>query len=195
MKIPRFWLLITTALMALSVSAAGAVERAPDVTGRWAGYFDSASNPGFRGAISIQIASQDGRRFAGEICLPPGPCTPVMGTISNSGEFTMTGRSSEVRSIEMHGSPFDAHAGVDSSIVGDYHIMRTGGSIDKGNVVVVHQAPESDVPANLAGMWGGQATPQGTAAARPVEVTFGIGRTGAITGSLAWATVDPRSGI
>src|SRR2546423_12901330 len=110
MKTSRFWLSITTALMALSVSAA---ERAQDVTGQWAGYFDSASNPGFRGALSIQIASQDGRRFAGEICLPPGQCTPVMGTISNSGEFTMTGRSSEVQSIEMHGSPFDSHTGVD----------------------------------------------------------------------------------
>ena len=187
------WLLTTTVLMTLSVSAT--VDRAQNVIGRWAGYFDSASNPGFKGALSIQISSQDGRRFAGEICLPPGPCTPVMGTISDSGVITMTGRSAQVRSIEMHGKPFDRNTGVDSSIVGDYHIVRSGGSIDRGNVAVVHQASDNDVPAHFAGMWGGQATPQGSAAALPVEVTFEIDRRGAITGSLAWATIDPRSSI
>lgn len=197
MKRSSVWLFAIAILMADSVTAAAAA--APNVTGRWAGYFDSFGarfgTAGVRGALSIQISSQDGRRFAGEICFSSASCTPVMGTVAESGEMTMTGRSAGVQSVEIHGSPFERSTAIVSTIVGRYSIMRTHGSLEQGNVVVVHQVSQDGPPADVAGMWGGHATPEGTAAARPVVTILETDRTGAITGSLGWVQADARSGM
>ena len=197
MKHSGVWLFATAVLMAHSVTAAGPVV--PNVTGQWSGYFDSVGNrfgtSGVRGALSSQISSQDGRRFAGEICFPSASCAPGMGTIAESGEITMTGRSSDVQNVEIHGSPFDRSTGIVSTIVGNYSIMRTPGTLERGNIVIVHHSSPDGPPADVAGMWGGQATPQGTAAARPVLAIVEADRTGAITGKFGWVQPDAQSEI
>ena len=185
------WLFVTAVLIFRSVATTGAP--APNVTGQWAGYFDSSGDrfgtSGVRGALSIQISSQDGRRFAGEVCFPPDPCTPVMGTIAESGEMTMTGGSSGLQHIEVHVSPFDGLAGL---VNGNYHGMRAG-ALDQGNIVLVHQSPGDGVPADVAGMWGGHATPLGTAAARPILAIIETDSTGAISGTFGWEQPEARS--
>ena len=193
MKSTGVLLLTTTVLMAYTVSAAGAADKAANVTGRWSGYFDRFDTRGVSGAVSILISSQDGRRLAGEICFPPAPCTPVAGTIAQSGEITMTGRSAEVQNIEVHGSPFDRRTGFVSTIVGDYHVARAEGADEQGRLFLVHQASEGGLAADVAGAWGGQGTPLGTAAARPVELILEVDRVGAITGRLAWETAEAQS--
>jgi len=185
--------LTATLLTAASMSAAAAVGQDPNVMGRWSGYFNVTGSRVDGGAVSIQISSQDHRRFAGEICFGAS-CTPVLGTIAASGEITLTGRGAGVQNVEMHGTPFGGRAGVVSAIVGDYHIAR-GANTQRGNVVIVHQAAGDGPAADVAGAWGGQATPQGIAAATPFEVMLEVGRAGAVTGNLGWATLDVRSPI
>ena len=189
MKRLGVWLFAIAVLMAHSMTASG--PDAADVTGRWSGFFDSFGDrfgtAGVRGALSIQITSQDGRRFAGEVCFPPNPCTPLMGTIAASGQMTMTGQN-----VEIHGSPYDRSTNV-STIVGNYNIMRAPGALEQGNVVIVHQSSQGVPAADVAGMWGGHATPLGTAAARPILAIIETDLTGAITGTFGWEQPEARS--
>lgn len=190
----RIWLCTAAAVITLSVSEYAAADR-QDVTGRWAGYFDSAPNSASRGPLSISVSFQAGRRFSGEVCFPPDPCAPVMGTVSESGEFNITGRSSQVRNIELHARPLEGHGRGDRAVVGAYRTVRAGGSIDQGNFAVVHQAAEDGVPTDLAAVWGGYATPRGTVAARPVQATLDVDQTGAMKGTLGWSTVTARAAV
>ena len=180
------WFFSAAVLFIHSISAAtGAADRAPDLTGRWSGYFDSASS---RGAVSMQVLWQNGRRFGADVCFASDPCMPANGTIAESGEMTITGRGAMV----IHGHPFERSTAL---FVAEYHLMNLTGSSDQGNVVIVHHGSRAVPPAGIAGDWGGQATPEGTAAARPVATILEADDTGAITGRMGWTTAEARSQI
>jgi hypothetical protein len=71
----------------------------PNIIGFWFG--DFASSAGETGFVSLDVADQDGRRFAGTLTFtpanpitPPNPCF-VLGTVSHSGETSLIGANEE----------------------------------------------------------------------------------------------------
>jgi hypothetical protein len=129
----------------------------PQMTGHWAGFFHSIGNPDLRGGLTLDVTSQRGNRFSGDLrgLSPTGGSIPVVGTISGSGDMTM--RSSTGTNFDATGS-FERSPGSDTgTFEGRYRIRYPSGTHDEGNVVVAHLVPDSAAP-SFAGSWSGSGT-------------------------------------
>lgn len=183
----RRWVLaLGVSLLLLAVApAANAIPTPHMATGHWAGFFRSVDNPDFRGALTLDVASQRGRRFTGEIrgfIIDGG--VPVQGTMSASGQVSITGRSPQVRNLQIQGSsPFaESQAGEFEPciLVGRFGIILADGSNHRGNVVAVHQVPDADAP-SFAGGWSGTSSNRAS-----VNGTLSQADLGTMTGRLGW---------
>jgi hypothetical protein len=175
-------------LLAGSFGVAQARPQPHDATGHWAGFFRSVDNPDIRGGLSLDVSSQEERRFVGELSLSPGPTVPVEGTIAESGEMGMVGRSAEVDNLTIEGRScaFAEQAGLNPCCFeGRFAVTMADGSRQRGDVVAVHQTGPR--PSSLIGQWFGSASaPDG--ADISVDATFSQDSTGAISGTLTWET-------
>ncbi len=173
-------LLATTVCAAIIIGPAAHSGPEPhSYVGHWGGFSRSVGNPDIRGPMTLDVSSQRGRTFAGDVCLPPGPCTPVRGSIAESGRISMTGRSSAVRNLVIEaGTP---RGYIPCVFVGRYSVTFADGTRDSGHVAAVHQVPNAEAP-SFAGDWTGRSTDPRGGDPIPVEASFSQDRSGAITG-------------
>ena len=108
----------------------------PYLVGSWSGEFTS-SVTGTSGALSLDIAAQDTRRFQGTWTftpsapiVPPSPCM-VLGTASESGEVTLVGQNDQFLLVA-HG----ALSFIDGVISLDYMVQFADASFDMGSVEI-----------------------------------------------------------
>ena len=108
----------------------------PYLVGSWSGEFTS-SVTGTSGSLSLDIATQDTRRFQGTWTfapptpnVPPSPCM-VLGAVSESGEVTLGGQNDQFLLVA-HG----ALSFVDGVITLDYLAQFADESFDMGSVEI-----------------------------------------------------------
>jgi hypothetical protein len=108
----------------------------PYLVGSWSGEFTS-SVTGTSGSLSLDIATQDTRRFQGTWTfapptpnVPPSPCM-VLGAVSESGEVTLVGQNDQFLLVA-HG----ALSLIDGVISLDYLAQFADGGFDMGSVEI-----------------------------------------------------------
>jgi hypothetical protein len=108
----------------------------PYLVGIWSGDY-SSSVTRTSGALSLDIVTQDTRRFQGTWTfapptpnVPPSPCM-VLGTVSESGEVTLGGQNDQFLLVA-HG----ALSFVDGVITLDYLAQFADESFDMGSVEI-----------------------------------------------------------
>ncbi len=190
-------------LVGSTVFAEEAIEYAPkpDITGRWSGYVGLPAAAagtvmaGGTGALSIEITAQHGRSVAGGVCIAAAACIPVTGTVTRSGEVTIAGIGDDGTIVEVQGDPVDRTSGPPGAIVGQYRILYASGATAEGGLAAVHRTANGVTGTDLAGTWGGEGTPRGSASASPAEFRFSADGTGALSGSVQWDTAAAPSPI
>ena len=153
-------------------------------TGHWVGFAQSVDDPNIRDQFTMDVSSQSKRRFSADICgMIIDGCTPVQGTIAESGHLSVVGRSSPAQILKVEGT---SH-GLTSALPGEFDpcvfeghftIALADGSHHNGNLVAVHQVPDADAP-SFAGERFGRTSNGDTA-----HATLSQDGRGAITGLL-----------
>jgi hypothetical protein len=164
--------------------------------GQWAGFARSAViGPDYTPPVSLEILSQQGRRFEGEFAGLGGPDTKtaVEGTLSESGQLSLVGRGEQGGVIVINGKatalPNPSEGGVvgPNYFQGRYELRMADGTRDRGRLVAVHQVPDPRAP-SIAGSWAGTAQGVGNPNDGPVAALFTQTADGILAGRLSLDT-------
>jgi hypothetical protein len=157
----------------------------PHLAGTWQGFAVSALPAIQRGAVTVHIRTQDGRRVTGEACFPPDPCVPVSGVVSGSHQVSLRGTSSETRHIIIDWKLSRPSASDGAFIAtGSYRTFDADGVKDHGVAALVQHAPDADA-ASLTNTWSGTTAHDGVT--QPVMGAFRQDSSGAIASVSAWS--------
>ena len=197
---------LSAMLMASNVGEVGARPSIQVMTGHWAGFSRSATDPNASRNLTLEVASQSSRGFKGDLCAAViDGCIPVKGSISASGRVDIVGERvaggkityaqvmallEESISSPGGGGTTDPTPGL---LGGEYQIAFADGTEDKGVLGVVQQVPDAGVPSFL-GDWSGWVQADGSSERLPMAALFERDPAGRIGGHLTWGLRDLRCG-
>lgn len=151
---------VTAGLLAtLGLTLIGPAHAGPTphmMTGSWTGFFQGVGNPDFRGPASLEVSSQDNRRFTGIFTTGDMTCM-LDGTISASMMMSASGDCGFMSHLVLQGrvSELDAAGGINPcTLDGRWSLNAPTGAVT-GNLGLLHL---QGGPVELAsGHWEGRA--------------------------------------